>query len=419
MNIVESGIPAVVEIVDPASASRKSVIDELKELKAAKKQKRYVTPVDSDFSLHDLKKVPKEKTKKPKKKKKKEPSLPVTEALMELRMQMAAQADSLSPEEEEAFPNGRTISDILQQNDGDEDDRGLKDLIIDKQKGKHSARHKDGTKFSKRFADQMTLLYDMLSESNDMSSLLTKQVKQMLSTKTRAVSRTTVDMAEVALSANNNRLAIIKEINSTNKTISDLELKEETMNQRTKKDEGATDTAYAGTHFLQQVLNMGRKNILGGGGVNSGAVGSGGMTNTGAIEEDYDDDEYEDDNVNTVLNLMNAAETTYGELDMENFQDVIERRLQEEGNPSRTSDGSKYIKYETLEVQIYVYQCIDTQDWEFIAVDKYNQRVPDYPLPSRLDTGKLKFSQDNTYATDERGRMYKVKTYFSNNEEQD
>ena len=58
-------------------------------------------------------------------------------------------------------------------------------------------------------------------------------------------------------------------------------------------------------------------------------------------------------------------------------------------------------------------KCVDTGDWEFIAVDKDNQEIVGFPLPSKESTGKMKFSEDGRYASDKYGRSYKVIEYFS------
>mgnify|MGYP003303428225 FL=1 len=46
--------------------------------------------------------------------------------------------------------------------------------------------------------------------------------------------------------------------------------------------------------------------------------------------------------------------------------------------------------------------------WEIIAVDKDGQRIPDYPVPSKAELKKMKFSADGAWATDAYGRSYKV-----------
>ncbi|WP_171567705.1 hypothetical protein, partial [Brevibacillus sp. MCWH] len=158
-------------------------------------------------------------------------------------------------------------------------------------------------------------------------------------------------------------------------------------------DEKSVD--YLASKYFQNVLKYGRSRFI------------------NDLMENRDDDDIDD-----LVERIERSKLDYSEDEMERIQDYIEHRLETEGNPFRSEAGSKYIQYENRGVKIYIKRCVDTNEWEFIALDRDNQQVFDYPVPRKKDVGKVKFSEDGKYATDERGRMYKVIEYYSFSEDE-
>lgn len=280
------------------------------------------------------------------------------------------------------------IDEILNRED-DEDDIG--NPIIDEQRRSYEKRKKDENPYKKEFAEELTLLYDLLDEMNKLSKELDKKYKGIEGSKVRGVSKYTNDMVINMLSAKTNKLQIIKEINSLKKTIADLKIKADAKNGK-GGEAGEMSADLMATQYFQKVLQFGRGNFV------KQFAGEGSHNDV-------------DDSIDDLVSEIESNKRGYSNHEVEDFQQMIEDRLDSEENVFRSDAGSKYIQYENLGVKIYIKRCIDTGEWEFVALDRDNQQIYDYPLPSRRDVGKVRFSDD--YATDERGRMYKVIEYFS------
>jgi hypothetical protein len=86
---------------------------------------------------------------------------------------------------------------------------------------------------------------------------------------------------------------------------------------------------------------------------------------------------------------------------------MINERLESEGT-TRSSDADMYIIYENLKPELIVMYSVVDNTWEMVAIDKDGQRIQGYPVPTKKELGKMKFSQDKKFATDAYGRSYKV-----------
>jgi hypothetical protein len=283
------------------------------------------------------------------------------------------------------------VQAILAEDDDDEDDIG--DPIINAQRRGYEKRKKDENPFKKEFAEELTLLYDLLDEMNKFSKDLDKQYKSMQGSKVRGMSKYTNELVTNILSSKTNKLQVLKEINSLKKTIADLKIKMDGKNGGAEG--GAMNTDMLATQYFQQILRHGRGNFV--------------QQQTGQSRQL--DDEDDDGPVDELVAQIEKGKLGYNDSELADFNSLIEERLETEQNHFRSENGSKYIQYENLGVKIKVKRCIDTGEWEFIAVDRDNQIVYDYPLPNKRDVGKMKFS--DTYATDERGRSYALVEYYS------
>jgi uncharacterized protein YjiK len=86
---------------------------------------------------------------------------------------------------------------------------------------------------------------------------------------------------------------------------------------------------------------------------------------------------------------------------------MINERLENEGT-ARSIEAEKYIIYENMKPELIVTFSVVNNTWEMVAVDKDGQIIQGFPVPSKKDLGKMKFSQDKKFATDAYGRSYKV-----------
>lgn len=269
--------------------------------------------------------------------------------------------------------------------------------IIDEQKGNYKKLKKDENNFKKEFAEELTLLYNLLDETSKYGKDLEKDLKTIKSAKTRGVSKYSNDLADIVLSTKQTKLNILKEITSVKKTIADLKMKADDKARKSNEGENASTESLASAYF-KNVLAHGRNNF-----VRDFAGG----------QEDYDDD------LAYSINQMKTKGVEPSDRDYDEYNDILEERLNELDNPFRSEEGNKYIKYENSGIKLKINKCIDTGEWEMIAIDKFNQRVDDYPIPSRRDLGKIKFSADGRYASDEKGRMYDVIEYYLPENEED
>lgn len=316
------------------------------------------------------------KKKKEKKKKKKKESAEL----------MSDYGDEDSPIT--SFNNESNLLDIDEIIDELERDDNISDSIIDEQKRGYNKLKKESNPFKKEFAEELTMLYELLDESNDFGKKLDKIFESTQKSKARGMSKYGIDTMNAILSSKQNKLQILKEIASVKKTIQDLKLKQDAKSKDKENDNSGEAAAAA---YLSSIVKYGRSNFL------------------KAVDEDK--------NINDIIQkdtgVIDEYEDYYFDEENEEFDNIINERLSNEGNPFRTELGNAYIELENRKVNIAIKKCIDTGDWEFIALDKDNQQVWDYPLPSKETIGKIKFSGDNRYATDKLGRSYKVIEYYS------
>ncbi len=269
------------------------------------------------------------------------------------------------------------------------EEESISDGIVKEQKLGYEKRKKDSNPFKKEFSEELTLLYDLLDEVNEFSKVLDKQYKAMTGSKVRGTSKFLNDMTLNLLSSKTNKLQIIKEITNLKKTIADLKIKSDAKN---KGNESAANSATnIASQYLRQVMQMGRNQVI------------------GKLKDEASFSA--SDERNDALDAFNRQRTSYNEADMDEIDSIISQRLDSEENPFRSSDGNKYIKYENMDITIVVKRCIDTGEWEFVAIDSDEQVVYDYPVPKKDSVGTMKFKDG--LASDSMGRMYKVIEYYS------
>ena len=218
-----------------------------------------------------------------------------------------------------------------------------------------------------------------------------KDLSSLKGSKVRGVSKYTNDLAELVLSSKQNKLNIIKEINSIKKTIADLTMKAEA---KTKDGDNKNNPEYLASAYFKNVLMHGRSNFIDN------------MTNQD-LPNNYPDDDYE-----SMIDSIEKEDKRDILSEEDIYNKILMDRLEHIGNPYRSSAGTKYIEYENRGVKLFVKKCIDTGEWDFVAIDKNKQQIDDYPVPTKREAGRMKFSDDGEYATDSKGRIYNVIEYF-------
>lgn len=356
-----------------------SIVDQIDALmaipKAPPKRSKYVEQTE-DISLASLK-----PSKKKEKKKKKKSLLSNTFLVESSKEEINKVVDS---DEMEMLLD---VDEILKERDKEE--KGIDDDIIGREKSSYKKLKKNQNDFKKEFAEELTLLYTLLDESTKFSKNLEKEYNDIRNSKTRGVSKYSNDLGELVLSSKQSRLATLKEIVNIKKTIADLKMK---ADAKKGGDEGEKSPERLASAYFKQLLQHGR-------------VGG---------RSSFDDDE-EEEFLNRDVLLSGEYYDENDEIPM-SVADKLEDRLKNEPG-FRSEEGSKYIEYENRGVKIYVKKCIDTGEWEFVALDKNDQQIDDYPLPTKKSAGRMKFSDDGTYCTDALSRMYKVIEYYLPDEE--
>lgn len=368
-----------------AKPNSKSILDELESLSS-------FGGIVSSENKGKIK-IGKEKTKKDKKKEKK-----TKKKNKDNNVSFDFSLISNDEDPESGIDLGINLDEVIDEL-YDEDGNPIADPIIDEQRKGYKKRKNDKNPFKKEFAEEMTLLYDVYSNVSDLAKDLEKLVKSTQNSRVRGTSKNFNETIGNLISARSTQLSILKEMTSVKKTIADLKLKEDA--KKNNNDDNKNSALLAST-YLQQVLNAGRNNFV---------QKVRGTTRPGFLVDSYLPTEEEDDDSSDTGTLADFAGVVPGYSDDEEVEmnEYLMQRLEDEGNPFRSDDGDKLIQYEKRGVQVCVKRDNATGEYEFIAVDRDNQIVHDYPLPK--NTGKMKFAGPN--ATDRYGVTYKVIEYDS------
>lgn len=292
--------------------------------------------------------------------------------------------DIENSEEDENKPN---IMDLIEDfhRRGEESEKEEDEKIIKEQKGNYQKLKNDKT-FKKDFAEELTILYNLLDESTKLSKDMEKDYNGLKGGKVRGISKYINDLGALVLNSKQSRLAIVKEITNIKKTIADLDLKLNKIENNGKGKEGESSPELYSAAYLKNILNYGRQDFI------------------NKCKGDIQDDSMD----------MVEKIRTYGlppsDEEYDFYADEIEDRLSK--SDYRSEESNKYIEYENRNVTISIKKCVDTGEWEFVALDKNNTQIYDYPLPSKRSAGRMKFSNDGRYATDSQGIMYNVIEYY-------
>lgn len=297
--------------------------------------------------------------------------------------------------------------DFYESDEEEDDDSTFVDRIVDPNRAAYKKLKKDSNKYKREVAEELTLLYDLLSETDKFSKSLSKRYTETVNNrKSGGVTKYSVDLATAVLSSKQNKLAIIKEISNIKKAVIDLKLKAEAQEAKLKAMSGEkddVDMGLVGSSYLQSVINYGRKNF----------------TDTVAGDNsDYGSYEYEDE-----VEADDDAFASYDEDEQERLEDfamsakdqdydeLIAQRLKSKDGYSfrRTDSGNKYIQYENREVTVKIAYDSEANDYHFFAEDRDGEIIDDYPLPNPdKEVNPIKFSQDMRHGTDRLGRVFKV-----------
>ena len=260
----------------------------------------------------------------------------------------------------------------------------ISEKLTRKGKGSYNKFKEDENEFKKEFAEELTMLYDLLDDANKFNKKLIKKYDSIDGSKAKGTSKYLNDLIASVLTSNTNKLQIIKEITNLKKTIQELKIKSD--GKYAKMENGSLESQ--ANDFFSNIMSVGRNNFI------SALNGD---------EMQFMDTEYSSDTDIEYANTLPDVQ--------EEIHDRINERLMNEDS-LRSTEAEKYIIYENLQPEYKILRSAMDNSWEVIAVDKDGHRIHDYPVPSKKDLGRMKFSADGNFATDAYGRSYKVIEHY-------
>ena len=260
----------------------------------------------------------------------------------------------------------------------------ISEKLTRKGKRSYDKYKEDENEFKKEFAEELTMLYDLLDDANKFNKKLIKKYDSIDGSKAKGTSKYLNDLIASVLTSNTNKLQIIKEITNLKKTIQELKIKSDGKYAKTGDDSLESQA----NSFFSNIMSVGRNNFI------SALNGD---------DMQFVDVEYSSD---TDIEYANTLPDVQNEI-----HDRISERLMNEDS-LRSTEAEKYIIYENLQPEYKILRSAMDNTWEVIAVDKDGHRIHDYPVPSKKDLGRMKFSSDGNYATDAYGRSYKVIEHY-------
>ena len=260
----------------------------------------------------------------------------------------------------------------------------ISEKLTRKGKRSYDKYKEDENEFKKEFAEELTILYDLLDDANKFNKKLIKKYDSIDGSKAKGTSKYLNDLIASVLTSNTNKLQIIKEITNLKKTIQELKIKSDGKYAKTGDDSLESQA----NSFFSNIMSVGRNNFI------SALNGE---------ETYFADTEYSSD---TDIEYANTLPDVQNEI-----HDRISERLMNEDS-LRSIEAEKYIIYENLQPEYKILRSAMDNTWEVIAVDKDGHRIHDYPVPIKKDLGRMKFSSDGNYATDAYGRSYKVIEHY-------
>lgn len=262
-------------------------------------------------------------------------------------------------------------------------EESITEKLAGKGKRSYSKFKEDENEFKKEFAEELAMLNDLLDEVNTFGKKLDKKFDAINGSKAKGTSKYLNDLIASILTSKTTKLQVLKEITAVKKSIQDLKIKAEGKKANVG-DNGSLESS--ANSYFKEIMKVGR--------------------NTFVDNFNYDAD----------TNISDATYSTDNDLEYVNslpeahneIHNRISERLEEVGTDRRSEEGEKYIMYENMKVDLVIKFNVLNNDWEIVAIDKDERQIIDYPVPTKKDLGKIKFSSDNKYATDKYGRSYKV-----------
>ena len=234
-----------------------------------------------------------------------------------------------------------------------------------------------------KFNPELLLLKKTLKDADLAVEDIKDVLKNIKNSKARYVGKTLTDLFQALNSANSTRASIIRDMTNIKKTVVDLGMKQDKLKPNKKKDD-ELDKEELGVNFFSQIFGKGsRKDLLDEAGAYFNQKNNASESDIGMGGDYYIEDTNE-------------------------LDDIINSRLEKEGNPYRESEGTSYIQYENMRPEDCV-RYISQDEWEMDAIDANGNSMPDdYPRLNKDDVGKLVFNFEDGVASDSHGRRFRI-----------
>ena len=296
---------------------------------------------------------------------------PVQEFSMDRRKEKAATKEEKDAIELREFIDSTTPDDVILDNlfdelgDDDEDEELRANLVsLGRKYNTSGTGAKEESDIEARFAPQISKLNQLGNAVDASSKAVDNDLNQIRMARSRN-SKALADLVSARSSLFSTRLSIIKEQNNIQKMIVDLKLKMRDKNEAVEANAAATQAA------VQEVLN------------------------SGLISYDADIDDPGSENTGSGA-VPHKVEDTMSD------EERVKSIFGDEKQP-----GDDYIKYENEGIQLHMRMGKDGSNKRIVAIDKYGQEVPDYPIPEGdLEEAGVSVFDDIGIARDAYSREY-------------
>ena len=236
------------------------------------------------------------------------------------------------------------------------------DDLLRRKKKKKKKQKGEMIDYNKEFEIEAALYKNLLQEQNRFTDSLQKEYDRLKSAKStaRGISKTMTDLIENITQARSLSLQIVDKTVGLKKTTADLMMKQRKEFGASLENNGDMNN-FAST-YLKQMLNERQ----------------------------------------SIINETGTPEIT--DFDESDINDLLDHSL---GDYTRSDESAKYLQYENMDVTVYaVVNRSDYGEYEFVAYDKDNLEIVDYPLPTKT---KISVNDSTLIATDAYGRKYPIR----------
>lgn len=230
--------------------------------------------------------------------------------------------------------------------------------------------------YEKRFRGSLMLLKGLMEEVNETALDSKDHIRQLKAAPGRGTAMAIANQSSTVSTLLNTKLSIIKEITTVNKSISDLEIRNETQKMKNKSD---ADKSKDGSVYLDDMFEK--------------------IMNNEIPIPDFDDDD---------LSKYSLSKSS------------LDKRIDSlvDDGTIEFNDSERAFKYEAMgDVEIailYNTSSKKTKKWEFVAIGPDGDEINDYPLPTKKSCGRMAFDLENDSAKDKLGNVYRL-IYINDN----